>query len=261
MGTGRTGKESKLIRFLGSRGASAVMGLFMLALVSSEAPAQTVAQSAKAFDISAVVKATELTGARPLGTRGYATTPTAGVVLTQAALPMQQAVATVTGTTVQAQSQALGPAIAREAAWLFRAGWPLYALVDRYSAGAPLDEQETCLATAVYFEARGESAEGQLAVARVVMNRAASGKYPPSWCGTVKQPAQFSFVRHGRFPAIGTGSDAWRRAQAITRLAISNAVPSLSSDVLWYHANYVAPSWGRRLTRVNKIGAHIFYRS
>jgi hypothetical protein len=241
------------------------MGFFMLALASSEAPAQTVAQSAKAFNVSAAVKATAITAAaRPLGARGYATAASAqpaAAVLTHAALPMQQAVATVTGTTVQAQSQALGPAIAHEAAWLFRAGWPLYALVDRYSAGAPLDEQETCLATAVYFEARGESPEGQLAVARVVMNRAASGKYPPTWCSAVKQPWQFSFVRNGRFPAIDTGSAAWRKAQAITRLAISNVVPSLSSDVLWYHASYVAPSWGRRLTRAEKIGTHIFYRA
>jgi N-acetylmuramoyl-L-alanine amidase len=240
------------------------MGLFMLALASSEAPAQTVTQSVKAFNISSAVKATESTAARPLGTRSYlpaAAARPAAAVLTQAALPMQQAVATVTGTTVQAQSQALGPAIAREAAWLYRSGWPLYALVDRYSAGAPLDEQETCLATAVYFEARGESPEGQLAVARVVMNRAASGKYPPTWCSTVKQPWQFSFVRNGRFPAIDTGSVAWRKAQAITRVAISNVVPSLSSDVLWYHASYVAPSWGRRLTRAEKIGTHIFYRA
>jgi spore germination cell wall hydrolase CwlJ-like protein len=56
-------------------------------------------------------------------------------------------------------------------------------------------------------------------------------------------------------------SGSWRKAVAITRLAISNAIPTLSNDVLWYHADYVAPSWGRRLTRVEKIGTHIFYRS
>lgn len=151
--------------------------------------------------------------------------------------------------------------IAREASWLHQNGWPLYALVDRYSTGAPLDEEAKCIATAVYFEARGESLEGQLAVARVVMNRAASGKYPTSWCATVKQPWQFSFVRNGQFPAVDTDCEAWRKAQGITRLAMSNAVPSLSDDVLWYHANYVAPSWGRRLTKVSQIGAHIFYRA
>ena len=155
------------------------------------------------------------------------------------------------------------PAIAREAAWLYRNGWPLYALVDRYGAGAPLDEQANCIAVAIYHEARGEALDGQLAVARVIMNRAASGKYPGSWCGTVKQPWQFSFVnpRTGQMPGVNASSAAWRKAQAITRLAVSNAVPSLSNDVLWYHADYVAPSWGRRLSFVQKIGTHIFYRS
>jgi spore germination cell wall hydrolase CwlJ-like protein len=134
-------------------------------------------------------------------------------------------------------------------------------LVDRYSAGAPLDEQGNCLATAVYFESRGESVEGQLAVARVVMNRASSGRYRPDWCGVVKQPAQFSFVRHGQFPWIDSSSAAWARAQGVARLAMANVIPSVGSDVLWYHADYVAPSWGHRLNIVEKIGAHIFYRA
>jgi spore germination cell wall hydrolase CwlJ-like protein len=185
---------------------------------------------------------------------------------------VHQAVATTTavansmGTVTQQQpaqsvTVRLPDSIATEAAWLYKAGWPLYALVDKYSAGAPLDEQANCLATAVYFEARGESLDGQLAVARVVMNRAASGKYPPDWCSVVKQPWQFSFVRHGRFPAVDTGSAAWARAQGIARLAIANVVPSVEPDVLWYHATYVAPSWGRRLSRVDRIGTHIFYRA
>src|SRR4051812_8503245 len=153
------------------------------------------------------------------------------------------------------------PQMATEAAWLYKNGWPLYALVDKYSAGAPLDEQANCLATAVYFEARGESVEGQLAVARVVMNRAASGKYPTDWCSVVKQPYQFSFVRHGAFPAANTNCDAWKKAEAVAELAVANVVPTLSNDVLWYHADYVAPTWRNNLQEVQKIGAHIFYRA
>ncbi|WP_206367522.1 cell wall hydrolase [Sphingomonas sp. HDW15A] len=154
-------------------------------------------------------------------------------------------------------------AIAREATSLYNNGWPLYALVDRYAAGAPLDEEANCMAVAVYHEARGETLAGQLAVARVIINRAASGKYPSSWCGVVKQPWQFSFVnpRTGTMPSVDHASAAWRKAQGVTRLAMANVVPSLSNDVLWYHADYVAPSWGRRLSRANKIGTHIFYRS
>jgi spore germination cell wall hydrolase CwlJ-like protein len=152
-------------------------------------------------------------------------------------------------------------AIEREAAWLHKNGWPLYALVDRYGAQGTLDEQANCIAVAVYHEARGESLDGQLAVARVIMNRAASGRYPSTWCEVVKQPWQFSFVRAGQFPYTDQNSAAWSRAVAITRMAVGNIVQSLSHDVLWYHADYVAPSWGRRLSRVQKIGTHIFYRA
>ena len=138
---------------------------------------------------------------------------------------------------------------------------PLEALVAANAAGTALDEQATCLATAVYFESMGEPLEGQLAVANVVINRANSGRYPSSWCGVVKQKAQFSFVRGGRFPRVDSACEAWRNAQAIARIASANLATALPDDVLWYHADYVAPSWGRRLNRVEKIGAHIFYRA
>jgi N-acetylmuramoyl-L-alanine amidase len=169
--------------------------------------------------------------------------------------------AVIQATPAASVTMRVATSIAAEAAWLYRAGWPAYALADRYAAGAPLNQEANCLATAVYFEARGESVDGQLAVARVVMNRAASGRYPTTWCGVVKQPAQFSFVRHGRFPRINTRSAAWARAQGVARLAMANVVPSVGTDVLWYHANYVSPSWGRRLSMAQRIGAHVFYRA
>ena len=222
-----------MVKLIGGRAASAVIGLFMLA-VSSSAAAQDVGSQASSLVHSAVATTT--------------------------------AVATTLGSVSQAQpaqsvTVKLAPSIASEAAWLYKGGWPLYALVDKFSVGAPLDEQASCLATAVYFEARGESVEGQLAVARVVMNRAASGRYPTDWCSVVKQPAQFSFVRHGEFPSIDTASAAWGRAQGVARLAVANVVPSVDTDVLWYHATYVDPSWGHRLSMVEKIGAHLFYRA
>ena len=138
---------------------------------------------------------------------------------------------------------------------------PLSVMVEAHGDGPALDAEATCLATAVYFESMGEPLEGQLAVAQVVINRAKSGRYPASWCGVVKQKAQFSFVRRGQFPRIDAGCNAWRKAQAIARIASSAMAQVLPSDVLWYHADYVAPSWGRRLARVEKIGAHIFYRA
>ena len=227
-----------MVKLLGGRIASAAMGAFMLALASS-----------------GVAGAQNLTSSND---------PAAALV--QPAVVSTTALATTDGTVLQAQPAAsvtlkLATSVATEAAWLYHAGWPLYALADRYSAGQALDEEANCLATAVYFEARGESVEGQLAVARVVMNRALSGRYPGTWCGVVKQPWQFSFVRNGRFPRIDTNSSAWARAQGIARLAAANVVPSVGTDVLWYHASYVSPSWGRRLSMAQRIGTHIFYRA
>lgn len=227
-----------MVSLVGGRAASAIMGLFMLA-VSASASAQA-------------------------GAFGPSANPAAAYV--QPAVATANAVTTVSGAVMQAQpaqsvTLQLTPSIAKEAAWLFKAGWPLYALVDKFASSAPLDQETNCLATAVYFEARGESVEGQLAVAHVVMNRAVSGRYPTDWCGVVKQPAQFSFVRHGEFPSVDTNCDAWKKAEAIAELAAANVVPSVGPDVLWYHADYVAPSWRHSLQEVEQIGAHIFYRA
>ena len=138
---------------------------------------------------------------------------------------------------------------------------PLALLVTQEIAEQTTDREQDCLANAVYFEARGEPLEGQLAVAEVVLNRAASGRYPATICAVVTQHAQFSFVRGGIIPRADRASEAWRKAVAIARIAQSGGRRLLGQDVLWYHATYVAPSWGRRLARTGQIGAHIFYRS
>ena len=136
----------------------------------------------------------------------------------------------------------------------------LDALVANEAGAETGDAEQECLANAVYFEARGEPLRGQLAVAEVVMNRAASGRYPTSLCGVVAQPAQFSFVHRGRMPRADRASEAWRRAVGVARVAAEGMAPRLlPTSCLWYHANYVSPSWGRRLARNTRIGLHIFY--
>ena len=246
-----------MINLFGGRLASALVGISVLAMGSSAS-----AQDYSKLNVSAAVKALDVdSSARPLGTATtYAST------LAQPAIASTTAVANPNGTVFQAQpaqsvTLQLTPSFASQAAWLYKGGWPLYALVNKFETNAPLDQQTNCLATAVYFEARGESLEGQLAVAHVVMNRASSGRYPPDWCSVVKQPAEFSFVRHGEFPQADTNSEAWKKAEAIAELAAANIVPSVGTDVLWYHADYVAPAWRHGLQEVEQIGAHIFYRA
>jgi spore germination cell wall hydrolase CwlJ-like protein len=124
---------------------------------------------------------------------------------------------------------------------------------------APQGAEESCLASAVYFEARGESLQGQLAVAEVVMNRAASGRYPETLCGVVRQRSQFSFVHRGSIPDADRGTIEWRNAVAIARIARAGTTRLLPDNVLWYHANYVNPTWCHRLARNTRLGRHIFY--
>lgn len=123
-----------------------------------------------------------------------------------------------------------------------------------------LDSQMRCLAGAIYFESKGEPLAGQLAVGRVVIARAESGRFPSSYCGVVYQRAQFSFVRGGRMPRINTASRAWQRAKKLAVIAHEGAWRSEAEGALFFHANYVSPRWKNRMTRLAQIDNHIFYR-
>ncbi len=134
----------------------------------------------------------------------------------------------------------------------------LVALVADRAGASPRNAQEDCLAGAIYFESKGESLEGQLAVAKVIVNRAASGRFASSLCGVVFQPGQFSFVRRGSMPAIAKHSRHWANAVAIAQIAHDGLWQSAAPKALFFHARHVSPGW--RLTRVAAVGNHIFYR-
>lgn len=134
----------------------------------------------------------------------------------------------------------------------------LAALVDAQGAPEELDGDMKCLAGAVYFESKGESLEGQLAVARVIINRAKSGRFADSLCGVVYQPSQFSFVRGHAMPPIRIDSRDWREAVAIAQIAAKDSWDSLAEGALFFHARRVAPGWGK--AKLASIDNHIFYR-
>jgi spore germination cell wall hydrolase CwlJ-like protein len=136
---------------------------------------------------------------------------------------------------------------------------PLAELVGDHATASTSGAEQDCLAGAVFFEAKGESLQGQLSVAEVVLNRASSGRFPSSVCGVVRQRGQFSFIRGGRFPAIPRASAAWRKAVAIAHIAMEKLSDGPAPRALFFHAARVSPGW-RGLTRVAKVGNHIFYR-
>jgi len=133
-------------------------------------------------------------------------------------------------------------------------------LVANMDKDAQLTEQMRCLAGAVYFEARGEPLQGQLAVAEVIINRASDSRWPASYCGVVYQRSQFSFVRGGQMPRINTSKSTWHRAKAVAQIAHDNLWQSEANEAVYFHANYVRPKWSRKKTRVARIDTHVFYR-
>ncbi len=135
----------------------------------------------------------------------------------------------------------------------------LAALVDRYAASdAPLDSETRCLATAIFYEARGESLRGKLAVGDVIVSRAGSGRFPASLCGVVTQRGQFSFVRGGAMPQVNEGHRMWRDSLAVARIAIDRAWESPAQGALFFHASHVSPRWAK--TQIAQVDNHVFYR-
>lgn len=126
--------------------------------------------------------------------------------------------------------------------------------------------EQRCLAEAIYFEARSEPWEGQAAVAQVVLNRIASGLYPPTICGVVYQngqrlnACQFSFACQGKSLRI-TEPDAWQNAVRVAAEVTAGRIhlPDVGAAT-HYHADYVRPRWARRLEKMDAIGHHIFYK-
>ena len=134
----------------------------------------------------------------------------------------------------------------------------LAAAVDAQVVGDAVSDELNCLASAIYFEAKGEPLPGQLAVANVIINRARSGRYPPGLCGVVTQPGQFSFVHGGQMPAVDTDSTAYRTAMKLAKVAMAEAWDSPAPKALYFHARRVGMSRGA--TQIAMIGNHIFYR-
>ena len=114
----------------------------------------------------------------------------------------------------------------------------------------------TCIAVAVYFEARSESIDGQLLVAETILNRAADPRWPSEPCDVVKQRHQFSFYSDG-LPDTPRDMDAYATATEVATEALNGN--HLYSGSLYYHATYVAPVWRHKLQPIGRAGTHIFY--
>lgn len=165
----------------------------------------------------------------------------------------REVVQSTTASTPQAQKVSFDADDAQE-----QPATSLAALVDAQPIPADMTEDMRCLASAVYYEAKSESLAGQLAVARVIINRSHSGRFASSLCGVVRQPSQFSFVRGGNVPQPRTDSVDWQQAVGIAQIALNDSWKSQAEGALFFHARRVSPGWGK--PRLASIDNHIFYR-
>lgn len=131
---------------------------------------------------------------------------------------------------------------------------------------ARIDAKErTCLAQAIYYEARSESRVGQLAVADVVLNRVSSPVYPDTICEVVfqgserKTGCQFSFTCDGSMRAR-LNERKWRDSELLAGAVLAGIRKPVSRYATHYHADYVSPPWADTLTPTATIGTHKFYR-
>jgi hypothetical protein len=125
--------------------------------------------------------------------------------------------------------------------------------------------QHRCLSEAIYYEARGESQRGQVAVAEVIMNRVRSRHYPNSICAVVYQGSERSTGCQFTFTCDGSKADrprgrAWDRAQRVATAVMLGYTRPITQNATHYHTHAVNPVWNSGLVETGNIGSHVFYR-
>jgi len=138
-------------------------------------------------------------------------------------------------------------------------------------------QQLTCLAKNIYFEARNEPFAGQFAVALVTLNRVNDTAFPNTICDVVYQGihtndgfpkrnrCQFSWYCDGASDEI-RNLVAFNTTQKIANLAMISygSMKSQGLDytegAIYYHTYEINPRWSTAYPKVGRIGDHIFYR-
>tara|TARA_R100000149_G_C5839215_1_gene111943 strand:+ start:375 stop:818 length:444 start_codon:yes stop_codon:yes gene_type:complete len=122
-----------------------------------------------------------------------------------------------------------------------------------------------CLALNIYFEARSEPIEGQIAIAEVTLNRVASTNYPNDVCSVVlqenKDGCQFSWWCDGKSDQPRE-HNSLRTSKALAELMLNEGhhITVIGNEATHYHSNDVHPYWANDLHKIRRIGKHIFYK-
>ena len=121
-----------------------------------------------------------------------------------------------------------------------------------------------CLAAGLIYEA-GDDADGERAVAQVILNRVRHPAFPKSVCGVVFQGSerrtgcQFTFTCDGAIMR-SVRPEAWDRSRFIARAALNGSVDARVGHATHYHTNWVVPYWSSSLDKIVEIRTHLFFR-
>jgi spore germination cell wall hydrolase CwlJ-like protein len=96
--------------------------------------------------------------------------------------------------------------------------------------------------------------QGKVMVAKVTLNRVASGNFRKTICGVVYQRGQFSWTKDKYKPILD--HSAWLNSLHIAKLVMLNP-DYYKTTATHYHNLKVKPLW--RLKQTDKIGNHVFY--
>lgn len=127
-----------------------------------------------------------------------------------------------------------------------------------------------CLATNIYFEARGESEKGMKAVALVTVNRVKSELFPNNVCDVVYQAktrngkilrnqCQFSWYCDNKADIV-TDVQSFLKALDVAHYVLAGNVYDITYGATYYHAYYVQPRWSKEFQKIARIDSHIFYK-
>ena len=115
-------------------------------------------------------------------------------------------------------------------------------------------QQLECLSKAAYFESKGESDAGMLAVIHTTLNRVKDVRFPKTVCGVVYQPSQYSWTKHN--PKIKE-KEQYERAKRLAQEVVDGKHKDNTRNALYFNSLHRKPSGTVCTVR---IGGHSFYK-
>ena len=114
--------------------------------------------------------------------------------------------------------------------------------------------QLECLSKAAYFESKGESDAGMLAVIHTTLNRVKDVRFPKTVCGVVYQPSQYSWTKHS--PKIKE-KEQYERAKRLAQEVVDGKHKDNTRNALYFNSLHKQPKGTMCTVR---IGGHSFYK-